>query len=235
MAANTTYAETMYVTDQQQNSIYAVSPAGVVTPFVTSGLDSPYYIAADSQGNLYVRNDVTVGNHSVETILEINGSSGSLSTYATGINNAYGLAFDSSGALYVANQGTNQILKIASSGATPTVFASVTDPGEMAFDASGNLLVLSNSSNNCTISKITPSGSVTNNYVTGFVGGPAMGYNSVDNIIYGTQWVRLGQEGEDGHGRLPPPPGAGANDLAAGAYEGDDVFVVVGKHGRFPF
>ena len=79
-----------------------MTPAGVVSTFVSSGLNTPEGLAFDAAGNLYVAN---AGNNTISEVT----LAGVVSTFVnTGLySSPAGLAFDTSPAtnLYVANQG----------------------------------------------------------------------------------------------------------------------------------
>ena len=134
------YADTIYVSTFNDNTIYKIDSSGNVSVFATasSGLNYPLGLAFDNSGNLYAAND---GNNTIE---EFN-SSGTGSVFATsGLNAPTGLAFDASGNLYVANYDNNTIEEFNSSG-TGSVFATATSgvdhPYGLAFDSKGNLYV----------------------------------------------------------------------------------------------
>jgi len=98
-----------------------------------SGLNCPWGMAFDNDGNLYVANSGTNGDLS-NTILKFstNGTSSVFATATNGLSGPRGLAFDSAGNLYVANSSTGTILKFAPDG-TSSVFASGLDsPTSMA-------------------------------------------------------------------------------------------------------
>ncbi len=88
------------------------------------GLNCPWGMAFDNDGNLYVANSGTNGDLS-NTILKFNtnGTSSVFATATNGLSGPRGLAFDSAGDLYVANSVTGTILKFTPGG-TSSVFAS---------------------------------------------------------------------------------------------------------------
>jgi DNA-binding beta-propeller fold protein YncE len=128
-----TRADTLFVTDSVDNTIYELNSSGQRTIFA-SGLDSTGPIAFGSNGNLYMA-DWYDG-----TILKFN-SSGQYTVFATsGVNQPQAMAFDSQGNLYVANTGNGTVEKFNSAG-QGTVFASgLYGPCGLAF-AGGNLFV----------------------------------------------------------------------------------------------
>ena len=89
-----------------------------------SGLNCPWGMAFDNNGNLYVANSATNGDLS-NTILKFstNGASSVFATATNGLSGPRGLAFDSAGNLYVANSLTGTILKFTPDG-NSSVFAS---------------------------------------------------------------------------------------------------------------
>ncbi len=97
-------------------------------------------------------------------------------TFATVGSEPNSIAFDSSGNLYVANEGSDTISKVTPGGSVST-FSGFCSPYALAFDSSDNLYV-ANSDNNegCNnISKIIPSGTVTQTWAT-------VGYNDSDAL-----------------------------------------------------
>ena len=81
------------------------------TTFISSGLSSPYAMAFDTAGNLYVcnKNSNTVSRFSsTGTLVKAN--------FASGLSVPEGLAFDAAGNLYVSNNSLNTVSKFDSSG-----------------------------------------------------------------------------------------------------------------------
>jgi sugar lactone lactonase YvrE len=145
-----------------------------------ASFNSPYSIAIDGSGNLYIadasNNKIRkITPAGVVTTLAGAGTAGS--TDATGtaasFNFPTGVAVDGSGNIYVADQANNKIRKITSGGVVTTFAGSGTMastdgtgtgasfyyPSDIAIDGSGNLFVLESANN--TIRKITPGGVVT--------------------------------------------------------------------------
>ena len=86
-----------------------MTPAGAVSTFVSSGLDSPDGLAFDAVGNLYVANR---GNSTISKVTP----AGAVSTFvSSGLAAPEGLAFDAAGNLYVANGSNNTISRITPS------------------------------------------------------------------------------------------------------------------------
>ena len=84
-----------------------MTPAGVVSTFVSSGLAGPQGLAFDAAGNLYVANN---GSNTVSEVTP----AGAVSTVAgSGLDQPVGLAFDAAGDLYVANVGADTISEVA--------------------------------------------------------------------------------------------------------------------------
>ena len=53
------WADTLYVTEYNSGRVTAIAANGTKSVFTTSGLDSPYGIAVDKTGNVYVNNHLS--------------------------------------------------------------------------------------------------------------------------------------------------------------------------------
>jgi streptogramin lyase len=123
------------------------------TTFVSSGINNPYSLAFDKNGNLFSP------NYFNDTISKIT-PDGSVSTFvSSGIDNPSGLAFDKKGNLYCTNWQSNTISKITPDGSVSTFVSSgLNRPNGLAFDKKGDLYCANTNDN--TILKITPGGTV---------------------------------------------------------------------------
>jgi sugar lactone lactonase YvrE len=194
----------LYVTDSTNNTIRKVTPSGVVTTIAgTAGVagsldgtgssaqfDSPWGIAIDASGNLYVSDSgdnlirkITPGGV-VTTIAGVTTSPEVLSTYGVMTNgtgtaahflNPTGMAVDPSGNVYVADSGNNEIRKISPQVVVTTLAGSwsltagdADGTGSLARFYEPGYVAVDGSGNlyvsddlNATIRKITPAGVVT--------------------------------------------------------------------------
>ncbi|MEI6715941.1 MAG: immunoglobulin domain-containing protein [Verrucomicrobiota bacterium] len=180
----------VYVADTENNKIRKITSAGVVSTFAgadgaadgpgsTASFSSPYGVAVDGLGNVYVAD---TENHKIRKIT----SSGVVSTLAGfGVNGAadgpgstasfsypIGICMDGLGSVYVADSGNHKIRKITSSGVVSTFAgsgangaadgpgstASFSSPYGVAVDGLGNVYVADYDNNK--IRKITSSGLV---------------------------------------------------------------------------
>lgn len=131
----------VYVVDNGNDLIRKVTPSGKVTTFAGSGqpgrgdgtgtaasFNSPFGIAIDSDGNLYVADS---GNNLIRkitpggtvTTIAGNGSRGANdgTGNAASFNTPAGIAVDKTGNIYVADENNNLIRKITQAGAVTTV------------------------------------------------------------------------------------------------------------------
>jgi sugar lactone lactonase YvrE len=198
-------AGNLYVADSGNNTIRKVTPAGMVTTIAglagASGdndgmsgaarFTSPYGIATDSAGNLYVaemsrhllRKITPAGL--VTTLAGRAGETGHADGMGTNATFYYphGVATDKAGNVYVADSSNNTIRKIAPTGEVTTLAgvasagdnsefdgtgaaATFSEPVAVATDSAGNVFVLESDN----IREISPTGEVTT--VAGPVFGP---------------------------------------------------------------
>ncbi len=156
----------LYVADQGVNSIYKITPAGVVTILAgdgTSGssngtgsaarFNSPQGLAVDATGNVYVadRNNnrirkitpagVVTNYAGTGSVGYVNGDATTLATFSR----PTGIAIDGSGNLFVTDLGNSQIRKITTAGVVSAYFGNpnITDalnsPSAIAIDAQNNI------------------------------------------------------------------------------------------------
>ena len=189
-------AGNVYVADTGNNTIRKITPNRVVTTLAgTAGdfgsvdgvgaearFDTPYGVAADRSGNVYVAD---TGNNTIRKITpaglvttiagdsDISGSADGMGGAAK-FNAPLGIATDRASNVYVADTGNDTIRKIAPNGMVTTVAgaagvnghadgtgaaATFDHPYGLATDKAGNIYVADNG--NDTIRKITPSRVVT--------------------------------------------------------------------------
>src|SRR5438874_2200457 len=141
-----------------KGSIDEFTPNGVRSIFA-SGLTSPFALAFDSGGNLFVADggNENAGSGAVYKFTP----AGVRTTFALGLSNPAGLAFDSAGNLFVAEfgeinggPGTGRIYKFTPNGVRTTFASGLFEPQGLAFDRAGNLFVAAGG----TVSKFTPTG-----------------------------------------------------------------------------
>jgi gliding motility-associated-like protein len=176
----------LFVSEIFNNDIREITPAGVVTTFAGNGqaalhngpanmasFNSPYQVAFDQAGNLYVADE---GNQLIRKIT----AGGLVSSYAgsgalgsvdgslatASFDNPVGVAVDPSGIMYVSDQGNSTIRKIDLAG-NVTTFAALNGgaapPNNNAVlnylttDAAGNVYFVDNNQ----VGSITPAGAIT--------------------------------------------------------------------------
>jgi len=178
----------VYVADAWNHKIRKVTPDGMVSTLAGSTLgfadgpgesaqfNSPYGVAVDAQGNVYVAD---ANNSKIRKITPdgmVSTLAGSTQGFADGAGDTaqfdtpYGIAVDAQGIVYVADSNNNKIRKITPDGVVstyagnsrnesdenPVVLALFNSPLGVAVDAQGNVYVAD--SENHIISKITPEG-----------------------------------------------------------------------------
>jgi sugar lactone lactonase YvrE len=126
----------LYVSDQSDNTVRKISPAGANTTFAGGGsagpvagpatasqLDQPTNLAVDSQDNLYIAD---TGNGVVEKVttagtLSIVAGVGSGTNPATPLDRPLGVAVDGSGNLFVTNSAYPLVYEVTPEGVLTTV------------------------------------------------------------------------------------------------------------------
>jgi hypothetical protein len=189
-------AGNIYVADTYNSAVRKIAPSGLVTTFAgyigqpgaldgigtDARLYSPFGVAVDQEGNLYVSDSASDTIRKVspdQAVTTLAGEAG-ISGSADGVGAAArfrspcGVAVDVNGNVYVADSGNSTIRKITAAGAvttlagTPGVTGSVDGigasalfywPEAVAVDGSGNLFVADTGNNK--IREISPLGVVT--------------------------------------------------------------------------
>src|SRR5688572_24404654 len=95
--------EVIFVSNAGDNTVQRVGSTGVVSPFVTTGLNAPQGIVFDAEGNAFISNATTVVKVP---------PGGSPAQVGGTLNGPTGLAFDAAGSLYVAVSGDSKIVKL---------------------------------------------------------------------------------------------------------------------------
>ncbi len=111
-------------------------------PTITDGISSPFGIAVDSKGKVYVTNDGT----GELTTYDPNGKRRSLTI--SGLNEPRGVAVDASGKIYIASFADGTLTTYTAKGkpTTPTI-TGLGDPVGVAVDTSGKIFVTNFSTN----------------------------------------------------------------------------------------
>ncbi len=153
----------LYVANFFDNTVDKITPGGVVSTFINTGLNGPKGLAFDSSGNLFV------ANFNIGEIAEYN-SSGALITAgfnATGFAGAPDqLVIDSGNNLYLYTSA-GDIYKITPAGAVSTYVSGLSgNAGGLAFDAGGDLFVTD--FNNNQVDKVPAGGGSFSVFASGF-------------------------------------------------------------------
>ncbi|MGA2868801.1 MAG: hypothetical protein ABSF34_06555 [Verrucomicrobiota bacterium] len=126
--------------DQLNGSVMQIDEFGDVSPFTTNGLRTPFGLAFDGAGNVYVGG----GGVIYGAISEFT-SGGTLITsnfVSAGLDGPEGLAFNSAGDLFVANGGNGTITEYYPNGILMRNFVTgLTSPEFLAFNSAGDLFV----------------------------------------------------------------------------------------------
>jgi sugar lactone lactonase YvrE len=213
-------AGNLYIADSSNNRVRKVSTSGTITTVAgngssghwgdggtatNAGLASPWGVAVDAAGNLYIADS---DNHRVRkvsmsgTITTVAGSGttgysgggysgdGGPATGAT-LNNPYGVAVDTSGSLYIADTYNSRVRKVSTSGTITTIAGSTTQglsgdggpatdaglafPYGVAVDSAGNVYIAD--TDNHRVRKVSTSGTITTIAGSGTTGYSGGGYS----------------------------------------------------------
>ncbi len=185
----------LYVADFQNRRVRQVNAAGTITtlaghpalgdggPATRASLTSPYNMAADGNGNLFIAD-------TRDNLVRKVDASGNISTYAgtgspaysgdagpatsAGIGDPYGVTLDAAGNLYIADFLSSRVRRVTPAGVITTVAgtgqpgfsgdggpatsAAMYLPERMAVDGAGNLYIVDYG--NCRVRKVSASGTI---------------------------------------------------------------------------
>jgi sugar lactone lactonase YvrE len=158
-------------------SIDEFAPNGVRNTF-GSGLTSPFALAFDSGGNLFVADagNENAGSGAVYKFTP----AGARTTFALGLSVPVGLAFDSAGNLFATEFYSGLIYKITPNGVRSTFASGLGEPQGLAFDSAGDLFVAT--SGEGTVYKFTPTG-VRSTFASGLTWPFALAFDSGGNLF----------------------------------------------------
>ncbi len=151
-------------------SIDEFTPNGVRSIFA-SGLTSPFALAFDRRGNLFVAD---AGSGAVYKFTP----AGVRTTFALGLSVTVGLAFDSAGNLFATEFYSGQIYKFTPNGVRSTFASGLGEPQGLAFDKAGNLFVAVLGG----VVKFTPTG-VRTAFASGLTTPFALAFDSGGNLF----------------------------------------------------
>ena len=121
-------SDNLYVADRLNNAIRKITPAGVVSTFVSTGLNGPFDIVFDRVGNLFITEAYQLKKHipgSGVTVFAGTGQSGDTNGNGTSamFGGLTGITIDpTNNELYVADTGYQSIRKITSEADVTTFF-----------------------------------------------------------------------------------------------------------------
>ena len=139
---------------------------------IGSGYKTPYGVAVDSVGNVYVADTF---NYKIKKV----SPSGIITEIGSGFGQTSGVAVDSVGNVYVADLGNNKVKKVSPSGIITEIGSGFSLPTGVAVDSVGNVYVTDSATTQ--IKKVTPSGIITE-IGSGFNRPRGVAIDSVGNV-----------------------------------------------------
>ncbi len=124
----------LYIADTGNARIRKVTPGGIISSVVSTGLLAPVYALVDATGTLYI-SDQAAGK-----ILTA-GSNGVPATLLSGLSSPQELALDSQGNLYFVEAGAARVSQRSPSGGVTQIGSGWSIPRGAAVDSSGDLFV----------------------------------------------------------------------------------------------
>src|ERR1019366_2721760 len=127
--------QTLTVT--QAGSTYIAAPAGLTT-LVSSGLNTPWGVAVDGAGNVYIAD---LGNNAIKKWTAANNNVTTL--VSSGLSGPQGVAVDGGGNVYVADWGDDAVKEwtVANSDVVTLVSAGLNGPTSVSVDVAGNVYI----------------------------------------------------------------------------------------------
>ncbi len=168
-------ADTLYVSNWGNNSVWKYAADGSGALFANSSLNHPVGLAFDPAGNLYVANYADVKD---STIVKFT-PSGTVSQFATNLYRCMGVAIDGTD-IYVANEGSTIINKITPGGLMSVFSTTHYSTEGLAFDGVGNLYVADFNENR--VMKYTPAGASSIFASTALNGPMGMAFDRTGNL-----------------------------------------------------
>ncbi len=119
----------------------SVTFAGAQTTVSTSGLNSPYGVAVDGAG------DVFIADYDNNRVVEVPAGGGPQTTVGTGLNYPTGVAVDRAGDVFVVENYISEVVEVPAGGGAQTTVGSVYLPYGVAVDGAGDVFIADTGNN----------------------------------------------------------------------------------------
>jgi len=114
----------------------SVSLAGAQQTTVGSGLKTPYAVAVDKAGDVFIADCLN------NQVVEVPAGGGAQTTLGSGLSCPYGVALDGAGDVFIGDYNNNRVVKVpAGGGAQTTVASGLNLPYGVAVDGAGDVFV----------------------------------------------------------------------------------------------
>ncbi len=169
----------LYLLATGANTVYARTPAGVISALPITGLNSPRTIAIDGAGVLYIADQTS--NGSITTYDTVQGTQGTFPFPTPSPGYIQSATVGNTGTVYEATYADIYIFPPTGSPTEVAINPAITQPTELAVDSGGNIFI-----GGYTINELTPGGAQTQVNTVGATQGLAV---DAADTLYATRYT----------------------------------------------
>ncbi|MGB9236960.1 MAG: hypothetical protein WCC04_21325, partial [Terriglobales bacterium] len=180
----------------------SVSFAGVQTTVAATGLRSPWGVAVDAAGDVFIAD---TGN---SRVVEVPAGGGAAIVVGSGLSSPAGVAVDGAGDIFIADYGNNRVVEVAAGGGGQTTLAAsgLNHPIGVAVDGAGDVFI-ADSGNNRVVEVAAGGSGQTTVGATGLNGPTGVAVDGAGNVFIA----------DYGNGQVVEVPAGGGAQTTVGA------------------